>query len=134
MLVLNGVHDNIREEYLQSSIIIRTMESSGRCIEKLEFRLAKDRTTRTFNLRCLQEKVIPSGCRIKFISKNNFAWNIIRKAELQLVNNRVRDYHNKIKHLGNDFIVRKIFLKNSINNDRISAQIEQFLFQSKEKI
>ena len=53
-----------------------------RCIEKLEFTVAKDRAARTFNLSCLQEKVIPSGCRIKFKSKKNIERNIIRKAEL----------------------------------------------------
>ena len=41
-----------------------------RFIEKLELRLAKHKTARSFNLGCLQEKVIPSGCKIKFKSKN----------------------------------------------------------------
>ena len=78
-----------------------------RCVEKLEPRLAKHKTARIFILRCLQEKVISSSCRIKSKSKNNFEKNIIRKAELQLVNNSIRDYHNKIKHLGNEINVRK---------------------------
>ena len=79
------------------------------------------------------EKVIPSGCRIKFKSKNNFERNIIRNAEQQLVYNRIRDYQNKIEHLGNEIKVRKNSLKHSIENDMLSTQIEQFLLQSKEK-
>ena len=57
------------------------------------------------------EKVIPSGCKIKFKSKNNFKRNIIKYTELQLVNNRIRDYHNKIEHLSNEMKVRKNSLK-----------------------
>ena len=64
-----------------------------RNIEKLEYRLVKHRSTRTFNLRCLQEKFIPTGCRVKFKCKNNFERKIIKKAELQLFNNGIRDYH-----------------------------------------
>ena len=71
--------------------------------------------------------------RIKFKSKNNFERNIIRKAELQLVNKRIRDNHNKIEHLGTENQSMKKLPKNSLNNDNVSTQVEQFLFQSKEK-
>ena len=81
------------------------------CVEKLELRLARHRTARTLNLRCIQEKVIPSGCRTKFKGENNSERNIIRKAELHLVNIRSRDYYNKIEHLGNEIKVRKTSLK-----------------------
>ena len=48
-------------------------------IEKLEHKLVRHRSARTFNVRCLQEKVIPRGCRIKFKSKTILKEKLTKK-------------------------------------------------------
>ena len=49
-------------------------------LEKLKIQLAKSRTARIFNLRCLANKVTPKTLQIKW-KGNKFEQTIIKKAE-----------------------------------------------------
>ena len=55
----------------------------ARKLEKLEIQLAKSRTARIFNLRCLANKVTPKTLQIKW-KGNKFEQTLIRKAECSL--------------------------------------------------
>ena len=50
-------------------------------LEGLEHKLVKHRGAQVFNLQCLHEEVIPTGCKIKFKCYNFAKSNIIRRAE-----------------------------------------------------
>ena len=55
----------------------------ARKLEKLEIQLAKSRTARIFNIRCLANKVTPKTLQIKWKGKE-FEQVIIKKAEHSL--------------------------------------------------
>ena len=57
-------------------------------MEELEIQLAKSRTTRIFNLRCLVNKVTPQTLQIKW-KDNTFEQAIIKKAEHSLTHYRI---------------------------------------------
>ena len=80
------------------------------------------------------KKVIPSGCKIKFKIKNNFEIKIIGKAELQLINNRIVDYCNKIELLGKEININKTSLNNNLNNSNARIQVNKFLNHSKDEV
>ena len=58
-------------------------------MEKLEIQLAKSRTARIFNLRCLANKVMPKTLQIKW-KGDKFEQAIIKKAESSLIHNRIK--------------------------------------------
>ena len=70
----------------------------ARKLEKLEIQLAKSRTARIFNLRCLANKVIPKTLQIEWKGKK-FEQAIIKKAECSLIHNRIKYTNIKINHL-----------------------------------
>ena len=70
----------------------------ARKLEKLEIQLAKSRTARIFNLRCLANKVTPKTLQIKW-KGNKFEQAIIKKAEHSLIHNRIKCTNIKINHL-----------------------------------
>ena len=60
----------------------------ARKLEKLEIQLAKSRTARIFNLRCLANNVTPKTMQIKW-KGNKFEQAMIKKAECLLIHNRM---------------------------------------------
>ena len=69
-----------------------------RKLEKLEIQLAKSRTARICNLRCLANKETPKTLQIKW-KGNTFEMVIINKAECSLIHNRIKCTNIKINHL-----------------------------------
>ena len=67
-------------------------------LEKLEIQLAKSRTARIFNLRCLANKVTQKTLQIK-LKVNMFEQAIIKKADCSLVHDRIKCTNIKINHL-----------------------------------
>ena len=61
----------------------------ARKLEKLEIQLAKSRTARIFNIRCLANEVTPKALQIKW-KGNKFEQAIIKKAECSLIHNRIK--------------------------------------------
>ena len=68
----------------------------ARKLEKLEIQLAKSKTTRIFNLRCLANKVTPNTLQIKW-KDNKFEQAIIKRAECSLIHNRIKCTNIKIQ-------------------------------------
>ena len=73
-------------------------------LEGLEHRLVRQRGSCTFSLHYFHENVIPSGCRIKFKSSNYVESSIIRKAELAIVNKRIRQCNKNIDKLKEEIV------------------------------
>ena len=69
-----------------------------RKLEKLEIQLAKSRTARIFNCRCLANKVTPNTLQIKW-KGNKSEQAIIKKAEHSAIHNRIKCTNTKISHL-----------------------------------
>ena len=53
---------------------------------------------RHFTLRCLGEKVVPVSIRLKSQVKTPKGLQIKRRAEISLLNERIRSINNTIKH------------------------------------
>ena len=70
----------------------------ARELQKLETLLAKSRSAKIFNLRCLANKVTPKALQIKW-KGNKFEQAIIKKAEHSLIHNRIKCTNIKINHL-----------------------------------
>ena len=79
----------------------------AKIMKKLEIQLAKSRTVRIFNLRCLANKVTPKTLQIKW-KCNNFEQAIIKKAEHSLIHNRIKCTNIKINHLQTEIANIKI--------------------------
>ena len=82
----------IKDSYNYESLL------EARKLEKLEIQLAKCRTARIFNLRCLANKVTPKTLQIKW-KGNRSEQAIIKKAELSLIHNRIKCTNININHL-----------------------------------
>ena len=91
--------------------------------EGLEHRFVKHRGAHVFNLWFLSEKVIPSGCRIKFKSNNFVESSITRKAVLALINNRIRQCYKKISKLREGITGCKRNIPNFIDNEHFLQQV-----------
>ena len=95
--------------------------------------MVKHRGAHIFNPQCLQEKVIPSGGKINFKSSNFAESNIIRRAELALVGNIIRQCNKRTPKHREEIKEHKRKRKNSINNESFLHCIISFIFNSKEK-
>ena len=132
-LMLRNLHYMF--EYITSEMNIINQLYSGydqetlkqmRNLEGLGDTLVKHRGAHIFNLQCLHEKVIPSACKIK-LKNNNFAEsNIIKRAELALINNRIRQCNKKSSKLRQEITECKRKIKNSINNESFFYLVYQF--------
>ena len=87
-----------------------------------------------FNLRCLHEKVIPSGYKINFKSNNPAESYTIRKAGLVLINNRIKQSNKKISKLWEEITQCKRKIKNSTNNKTFLHPLHGFIFHSQDKV
>ena len=73
-----------------------------RKLGELEQKVAKYRNHVVFNLRCRDEAVIPPSLRLKCPVKSKRAQEIVRKAEKDLVKERIRFNNNKLSSLKSD--------------------------------
>ena len=79
----------IKDSYNHKTLLER------RNLERLEIQLAKSRTARIVNLRCLGNKVIPKTLEIKW-KGNKLEQAIIRKAKYSVIHNRIKyQYHDQ---------------------------------------
>ena len=67
--------------------------------ERIELKMADFWNQRRFTLRCLREKVVPVSIRLKSNIKTPKGFQIIRRAEKALLNERVRLINNTINRL-----------------------------------
>ena len=83
----------MKQEYGQESIFLLPQW------EKLEKKMANYRNHLRFTIKCLKNEVIPVSVRLKTNIKTPKGIQIIRKAEKQLLNERIRSITNTIELL-----------------------------------
>ena len=86
----SNIHAQLRAKYGQGSIKI------FRQWEKFESKMADFQNHRRFSLRCLSKGLIPTSIRLKSNIKTIKGKYIIRRAEIALLNERVRAINNSI--------------------------------------
>ena len=86
----------------------------ARKLEKLQIQLAKSRTARIFNLRCLANKLTSKTLQIKW-KGNMFEQAIIKKAECSLIHNRIQCTNIKINHLQTEIANTKTSLQQKLD-------------------
>ena len=85
-----NIHAELRAKFGQRSLKIY------RRWEKFECKMADFQNHRRFSLRCLSNGLIPTSIRLKSTIKTPKGKYIIRKAELALLNERIRAINNSI--------------------------------------
>ena len=103
----------------------------ARKLEKLEIQLAKSRTARLFNLRCLANKVTPKTLQIKW-KGNKIEQTIIMKAEHSLIHNRIKCTNIKINHLQTEIDKTKTSLQQKLDESTFTT-LQNDIFNNKEK-
>ena len=98
----------------------------ARKLEKLEIQLAKSRTARIFNLRCLANKVTPKTLHIKW-KGNKFEEAIIKKAEHSLIHNRIKCTNIKINHHQTEIAGAKTSLQQKLDEATFHKSTEHNL-------
>ena len=83
----------IKEEYGQRSIFLLRQR------ENLEKKMANFANHRRFTLKCLKSEVIPVSIRLKTNVRTSKGFQIIRRAEKQLLNERIRSINNTLELL-----------------------------------
>ena len=115
----------IKDSYNHEAIL------EARKLEKLEIQLAKSRTARIFNLKCLANKVTPKTLQIKW-KGNKFEQAIIKKAECSLINNRIKCTNIKINHLQTEIANTRRSLQQKLD-EPIFTDLLNIIFINKEK-
>ena len=103
----------------------------ARILKKLEIQLAKSRTARIFNLRCLANTVTPKNLQIKW-KANKFEQAIIKKAESSLIHNRIKCTNIKINHLQTEIANTKTSLQQKLDEPNFT-DLPNINFSNKEK-
>ena len=103
----------------------------ARKLEKPEIHLAKSRTARIFNLRCLASRVTPKTLQIKW-KRNNFEQAIIKKAECSLIHNRTKCTNIKIIHLQTEIANTMTSLQQKLDAPTFT-NLQNIIFNNKEK-
>ena len=98
---------------------------------KLEIQLAKSRTTRIFNLRCLANNITPKTFKTKW-KGNKFEQAIIKKAEHSLIHNRIKCTNIKINHLQSEIANTKTSLQQKLDEPTFTDLLN-IIFSNKEK-
>ena len=94
---MRNLHSHITTEYVGES---RELFSR---LERIQLKMADFQNHRHFTLRCLDEEVIPVSIKLKSQVKTPKGLQIIRKAEIALINERVRAINNTINMLSLEF-------------------------------
>ena len=99
--------------------------------ERIQLKMVDFQNHRHFTLRCLGEKVVPVSIKLKSHVKTPKGFQIIRRAEISLLNERIRSINNTINMLGlqRDTCIRK--LKEKIGED-LMKECEIFIEKRRE--
>ena len=96
-----------------------------------QIQLAKSRTARIFNLRCLANKVTPKTLQIKW-KGNKVEQTIIKKAEHSLIHNRIKCTNIKINHLQTKIDNTKTSLQQKLDKSTFTT-LQNVIFNNKER-
>ena len=100
-------------------------------LERIQLKMADFQNHRRFTLRCLDEEVIPVSIKLKSQVKTPKGLQIIRKAEIALINERVRMINNTINMMSLEFDTCMGRLKEKIKEEDLLKCIN-FIEKSKE--
>ena len=115
----------IKDSYKHESLL-----EAGK-LEKLELQLAKSRTARICNLKCLANKVAPKTLQMKW-KGNKFEQAIIKNAECSLIQNRIKYTNIKINHLQTAIANTKTSLQQKLDEPTFT-NLQNIIFNNKEK-
>ena len=87
---------------------------------------------RCFTLRCLGEKVLPVSIRLKSQVKIPKGLQIIRRAEISLLNKRIRSVNNTINMLRQERDTCISKLKEKIKDEGLFQECEKFIEERRE--
>ena len=123
---MRNIHAQINSEYGQENV------ETFRRWEKLEYKMADFSNHRRFSLRCLSKGLIPVSVRLKSNIKTHKGRQIIKKAELALLNKRVRSINNSITMftMRRDTCMKQ--LKDNIDNETMDRCL-RFIKEKREK-
>ena len=99
--------------------------------ERIQLKMADFQNHRCFTLRCLGEEVVPVSIKLKSQVKTPKGLQIIRKAEIALINERVKSINNTLNMLGLEFDTCMRRLKEKIKEEDLLECIS-FIEKSKE--
>ena len=136
---MRNLHLHIRTEYNGES------KEIFHCLERIQLKMADFQNHRCFTLRCLSEKVVPVSIRLKSQVKTPKGLQIIRKAEISLLNERIRSINNTINMLSleSDTCIRRLKEKlkeedfqqcNNFIEERREARHHKTMTRQKEKL
>ena len=83
-------------------------------------------------LRCLGEKVVPVSIRLKSQVKSPKGLQIIRRAEISLLNNRIRSVNKTINMLSQERDTCISRLKEKIKDEGLFQECEKFIEERRE--
>ena len=100
-------------------------------IERIQLKMADFQNHRHFTLRCLDEEVIPVSIKLKSQVKTPKGFQIIRKAEIALLNERIRSINCTINMLSSESDTCMKRLKEKIKEEDLNRCMS-FIKKSKE--
>ena len=122
---MRNIHAQITSEYGQENV------KTFRRWEKLELKMADFSNHRRFSLRCLSEGLIPVSVRLKSNIKTPKGRQIIKKAEIALLNERVRSINNSLVMFTMQRDTCMNQLKDNLDKE-IMDQCERFINEKRE--
>ena len=101
---MRNLHLHIKTEYDEESKDIFCH------LERIQLKMVDFQNHRHFTLRCLSEKVVPVSIRLKSQVKTPKGLQIIRRAEISILNERIRLINNTINMLSleSDTFIRRL--------------------------
>ena len=100
-------------------------------LERIQLKMADFQNHRRFTLRCLGEEVVPVSIKLKSQVKTPKGLQIIRKADIALINERVKSINNTLNMLGLEFDTCMRRVKEKIKEEDFLECIS-FIEKSKE--
>ena len=100
-------------------------------LERIQLKMADFQNHRCFTFRCLDEEVVPVSIKLRSQVKTPKGFQIIRKAEVALLNERIRSINNTISMLSSEFDTCMRRLKTKIKEEDLIRCIN-FIKNSKE--
>ena len=100
--------------------------------ERIQLKMADFQNHRCFTLRCLGEKVVPVSIRLKSQVKTPKGLQIIRRAEISLLNERIRSINNTINMLSQERDTCISRLKEKIKDEGLFQECEEFIEERRE--
>ena len=108
---MRNIHLHIKSEYGLENVRLFWQW------EKLECKMVDFKNHRRFLLRCLGADIIPTSIRLKSNIKSPKGYNIIKRAEKALLNERIRMVNNTITMIGNQINTCMNLLKGILDRD-----------------